>query len=115
MTVHGRSEATLNRNGVPMGGSDIYRALETVSEITKTLIVSVERPDGHYWMPLFVSLAPGAVANDRPRSALRTAIREGASSPHLPDDIIQIDAVPHTLTAKKLRYSSNASCSVNAG
>jgi acetoacetyl-CoA synthetase len=76
--------------------------VETVSDVTESLVVGVERPDGGYWMPLFVSLTPGAVLDDRLRSAIRTAIREGASPRHLPDDIIQIDAVPHTLTGKKL-------------
>jgi acetoacetyl-CoA synthetase len=109
MIVHGRSGATLNRNGVRMGSPDIYQAVETVSDVTESL----ERPDGGYWMPPFVSLAPGAVLNDRLRSAIRTAIREGASPRHLPDDIIQIDAVRHTLTGKKLRYPSSASCPVN--
>jgi acetoacetyl-CoA synthetase len=102
MIVHGRSDATLNRNGVRMGSSDIYQAVETVADVTESLVVGVERPDGGYWMPLFVSLAPGAVLDDRLRSKIRTAIREGASPRHLPDDIIQIDAVPHTLTGKKL-------------
>jgi acetoacetyl-CoA synthetase len=102
MMVHGRSDATLNRNGVRMGSSDIYRALETVSDVTESLVVGVERPDGGYWMPLFVSLAEGAVLDDRLRSAIRSAIRDGASPRHLPDDIIEIDSVPHTLTGKKL-------------
>jgi hypothetical protein len=102
MMVHGRSDATLNRNGVRMGSSDIYRALETVSDVTESLVVGVERPDGVYWMPLFVSLAEGAVLDDRLRSAIRSAIRDGASPRHLPDDIIEIDSVPHTLTGKKL-------------
>jgi acetoacetyl-CoA synthetase len=102
MMVHGRSDATLNRNGVRMGSSDIYRALETVSDVAESLVVGVERPDGGYWMPLFVSLAEGAVLDDRLRSAIRSAIRDGASPRHLPDDIIEIDSVPHTLTGKKL-------------
>jgi acetoacetyl-CoA synthetase len=102
MIVHGRSDATLNRNCVRMGSSDIYHAVETVSDVTESLIVGVEQADGGDWMPLFVSLAPGAVLDGRLRSATRTAIREGALPRHLPDDIIQIDAVPQTLTGKKL-------------
>jgi acetoacetyl-CoA synthetase len=100
--VHGRSDATLNRNGVRMGSSDIYQALEGVSGVTDSLVVGVERADGAYWMPLFVSLADGAILDDELRSAIRTAIRDGASPRHLPDDIIEISAVPHTLTGKKL-------------
>jgi acetoacetyl-CoA synthetase len=101
MIVHGRSDATLNRNGVRMGSSDIYHAVKTVSDVTESLIVGVERPDGGDRMRLFVSLAPGAVVDDRLRSAVGAAIGEGAAPPHAPDDIIQIDAVPHPLTGKK--------------
>jgi acetoacetyl-CoA synthetase len=101
MIVHGRSHAPLNRNGVRMGSSDIYHAVETVSDVTESLVEGVERPDDDDPMPLFVSLAPSAVVDDRLRSAIRAAIGEGAAPPHVPDDIIQIDAVPHPLTGKK--------------
>jgi len=102
IVVHGRSDATLNRNGVRMGSSEIYRALEVLPEVTESLVVGVEREDGGYWMPLFVSLAEGAVLDDGLRAAIQTAIRDGASPRHLPDDIIEVAAVPHTLTGKKL-------------
>ena len=93
MTLHGRSDATLNCTGVPMGSPDIHHAVQTVSDVTESLVVGVERRGG-YWVPLFVSLAPGAVVDDRRQSAIVTAIGEGASLRHPPDDIIQIDAVP---------------------
>jgi acetoacetyl-CoA synthetase len=102
VVVHGRSDATLNRKGVRMGSSDIYQAVEPVAEVSEALVVGVEQADGGYWMPLFVSLAEGAVLDEGLRSAIRTAIREGASPRHVPDEIIEVAAVPHTLTGKKL-------------
>jgi acetoacetyl-CoA synthetase len=102
VVVHGRSDATLNRNGVRMGSAEIYRALEALPEVTEALVVGVERPEGGYWMPLFVALADGVRLDQRLRSAIQAAIREGASPRHLPDDIIEVAAVPHTLTGKKL-------------
>jgi acetoacetyl-CoA synthetase len=113
MTVHGRSAATLNRKGVRMSGWDGYPAVVTASDVSDGLVVGVARRDGGYWMPLFVSVAAGAVFDDRRQSAIRFAIGEDASSRHTPDDIIQIGAVPPTLTGKELGYPSNASCSVN--
>jgi acetoacetyl-CoA synthetase len=100
--VHGRSDATLNRNGVRMGSADIYQALEAVSGVADSLVVGLERADGAYWMPLFVALQDGRVLDDELRAEIRAAIRDGASPRHLPDDIIQIAAVPNTLTGKKL-------------
>jgi acetoacetyl-CoA synthetase len=102
VVVHGRSDATLNRNGVRMGSADIYRALERLPEVAESLVVGVEQPEGGYWMPLFVALADGVALDQRMRSAIEGAIREGASPRHLPDDIIQVPAIPHTLTGKKL-------------
>jgi acetoacetyl-CoA synthase len=100
--VHGRSDSTLNRNGVRMGSGDIYRALEPMAEIEDALVIGVERPDGAYWMPLFVALTDGRRLDERLRAAIVTAIREGASPKHVPDAVIQVDAVPHTLTGKRL-------------
>jgi len=106
---HGRSDATLKRNGVRMGSPGIYHAVEAVSEVTETLVIGVERPEGNHWMLLLASLAGRAALDNHLPSAIRPAIREGASPRRLPDDIIQIDPVPHTLTGKKLRYPSGAS------
>lgn len=92
----------LNRNGVRMGSAEIYRALEALPEITEALVVGVEQPEGGYWMPLFVALADGVRVDQRLRSSIQAAIGEGASPRHLPDDIIEVAAVPHTLTGKKL-------------
>jgi acetoacetyl-CoA synthetase len=49
-----------------------------------------------------VALQDGRVLDDELRAEIRAAIRDGASPRHLPDDIIQIAAVPNTLTGKKL-------------
>jgi hypothetical protein len=49
MCLHCRSDATLNRNGVPIGSSDIHYAVQTVSDVTEPLSVKVHhcviRPD----------------------------------------------------------------------
>src|SRR6188472_4731018 len=61
VVIHGRSDSTLNRQGVRMGSADIYEAVERLPEIKESLVIGIEQPDGGYWMPLFVHLAPGAV------------------------------------------------------
>jgi acetoacetyl-CoA synthetase len=100
--VHGRSDATLNRNGIRRGSGDIYRALEPLTDILDSLIVGVEQADGGYWMPLFVSLAEGRVLDDELRAAIVAAIRRNASPAHVPDEVIQMPTIPRTLTGKKL-------------
>jgi len=102
VVVHGRSDATLNRSGVRMGSSDIYHVVEQLDEIAEALVVGVERPEGEYWMPLFVVLNPGGELDDALTGKIRRAIREGASPRHVPDEIIAVPAIPHTRTGKKL-------------
>lgn len=99
--VHGRSDATLNRFGVRFGSGDIYAALEHVSQIQDSLVVGVERPDGGYYMPLFVVLAEGCVLDDELVDRIRSDIRRYASPRHVPDDIIAAPGVPVTHTMKK--------------
>jgi len=100
--VHGRSDSTLNRNGIRMGSADIYQAVERLPEISEALVIGAERPDGGYWMPLFVVLAPGAELDDDLIGRIKSAIRDEASPRHVPDDIIAAPGVPHTRTGKKL-------------
>ncbi|MFD5553350.1 acetoacetate--CoA ligase [Streptomyces sp. NPDC127068] len=102
VVIHGRSDSTLNRQGVRMGSADIYEAVERLPEIKESLVVGVERADGGYWMPLFVHLAPDTALDDRLRALVTRTIRENLSPRHVPDEIIEIPAVPHTLTGKRL-------------
>ena len=102
VVIHGRSDSTLNRQGVRMGSADIYEAVERLPEIRESLVLGVELPDGGYWMPLFVHLAEGATLDDALRDKVKRTIRTGLSPRHVPDEIIEIPAVPHTLTGKRL-------------
>lgn len=100
--VHGRSDSTLNRNGVRMGSADIYQAAESLPEVAEALVIGAERPDGSYWMPLFIRLADGARLDEGLADRIRAAIVESASPRHVPDDIVAVPAIPHTRTGKKL-------------
>ncbi|MCJ0977901.1 acetoacetate--CoA ligase [Rhodococcus sp. ARC_M12] len=100
VVVHGRSDSTLNRNGIRMGSADVYQAVESLDEVTEALVLGIELPDGGYWMPLFV-VVPGG-ATDELRERIESVIRTQASPRHVPDDVIATPAIPHTRTGKKL-------------
>lgn len=102
VVVHGRSDSTLNRGGVRMGTADIYAAVEALDEVAEALVIGVERPDGGYWMPLFVALAPGRVLDETLVTRIGGAIRERVSPRHVPDEVIAVRGIPHTKTGKKL-------------
>src|SRR5699024_2865059 len=57
--ISGRSDATLNRHGVRLGSADIYDVVDGIDEVTESLVIGAEQPNGGYWMPLFVVLADG--------------------------------------------------------
>ncbi|MBV2354581.1 acetoacetate--CoA ligase [Streptomyces sp. J2-1] len=100
--IHGRSDSTLNRQGVRMGSADIYEVVERLPEIKESLVVGVEQPDGGYWMPLFVQLTPGTTLDDALLAHIKQAIRTQLSPRHVPDEVIEVPAVPHTLTGKRI-------------
>ncbi|GAA3631020.1 acetoacetate--CoA ligase [Streptomyces chitinivorans] len=102
VVIHGRSDSTLNRQGVRMGSADIYEVVERLPEVRESLVIGAEQPDGGYWMPLFVHLAQGARLDDALRDRIKRAIREQLSPRHVPDEIIEVEGVPHTLTGKRL-------------
>jgi acetoacetyl-CoA synthetase len=100
--ITGRSDSTINRGGVRMGTSEIYRAVLAVDEVVDALVIDVPREGTDGWMPLFVVLREGASLDDSLVKEIRTRIREDCSPRHVPDEIKQIDEVPRTLSGKAL-------------
>jgi acetoacetyl-CoA synthetase len=100
--VLGRSDATLNRHGIRIGTAEVYAALESVPEISGALIVNLDLPGGGFFMPLFVTLDDGAVLDDALRAAITGRLRTQYTARHVPDRIIQVPAIPVTLTGKKM-------------
>ncbi|HEY7890382.1 MAG TPA: acetoacetate--CoA ligase [Steroidobacteraceae bacterium] len=99
--VLGRSDATLNRFGVRIGTAEIYRTLAALPAVEDSLIVNLDLPDGGFFMPLFVKLAPGA-SLDTAADDIRDTLRREYTARHVPDEIIAVPAIPMTLTGKKM-------------
>ena len=100
--IYGRSDSTINRGGVRMGTSEIYRAVLAVDEVTDALVVDLPRQGTDGWMPLFVVLREGVSLDDSLAGAIRRRVREDCSPRHVPDEIRQITEVPRTLSGKLL-------------
>ncbi|HEY3960636.1 MAG TPA: acetoacetate--CoA ligase [Solirubrobacteraceae bacterium] len=102
--IYGRSDSTINRQGVRMGTSEIYRAADAVPEVVDALVVDIPRgPNGdELWMVLFVVLEPGATLDDELTAQVKRRIREDCSPRHVPNEIRQIELVPRTLSGKVL-------------
>jgi acetoacetyl-CoA synthetase len=108
--IVGRSDSTLNRHGVRIGTSEIYRCVEQVPGVIDSLVVALERSSGHYYMPLFVQLAPGIELDTVLDKVIRDRLRAVCSPRHVPDEIHAVSAIPYTLSGKRWRYRFCASC-----
>ena len=100
--IYGRSDSTINRGGVRIGTSEIYRAVLALDEIVDALVVDVPRAGMDSWMGLFVVLRDGAELDERLRGAIAQRVREDCSPRHVPDDVLGVPDVPRTLSGKLL-------------
>jgi acetoacetyl-CoA synthetase len=100
--VLGRSDATLNRNGIRIGTSEIYRSITGIDAVEDGLIVNLDLPGGTFFMPLFVKLAAGVELTDAVRDQIRNKLKREYSPRHVPDKIYAVPDIPYTLTGKRL-------------
>ena len=101
--VTGRSDATLNRGGVRLGTGEFYLVLEGMPELSDSLVVHLEDPEGGAGeLLLFVVIAGGEPLDDALERRIAGALRTQLSPRHVPDRIFAVPAVPRTLTGKKL-------------
>jgi acetoacetyl-CoA synthetase len=100
--IYGRSDSTINRGGIRMGTSEIYRAVLGIEEIVDALVVDLPRRGTDGWMPLFVVLREGAELDEELPREIARRVREQCSPRHVPDEVFAIEEVPRTLSGKVL-------------
>lgn len=100
--IYGRSDATINRHGIRMGTAELYRAVEAIPEVLDSLVVDLEYLGRESYMPLFVVLREGAVLDEALTKRIKAAIRDALSARHVPNEVFQVEAIPRTLSGKKM-------------
>ena len=102
--ITGRSDATLNRGGVRVGTAEIYRVAEAVEGVVDSLVVHLEAADAADpgTLLLFVVLDGDEQLDETATRRIREAIRRDLSPRHVPDEVVQVTAIPTTLSGKKL-------------
>ncbi|MGZ5311985.1 MAG: acetoacetate--CoA ligase [Solirubrobacterales bacterium] len=100
--IYGRSDSTINRSGIRMGTSEIYRAVQSVPEVLDALVVDVPREGTEGWMPLFVVLREGAELDEGLTKEIKRRIREACSPRHVPNEVYAVKEIPRTLSGKVL-------------
>jgi len=99
--IYGRSDATINRHGLRLGTSELYRAVEALPEVLDSMVVDLEYLGRASWMPLFVVLREGQALDDAMRARINNAIRDAVSPRFVPDQVYAVPEIPRTLTGKK--------------
>lgn len=97
--ILGRSDATLNKNGIRMGTAEIYSALEDIKELEDYLIIDLNL-NGKDQLILFVTLnKPIDVFISK---KIQQHLRVNCSPRHVPDKIIEVPEIPYTISGKKM-------------
>ena len=100
--IYGRSDTTINRHGIRMGTSEIYRVVEDFPQVLDSLVVDLEYLGRPSYMPLFLVLREGVTLDEQLTQQLRDKIRSALSARHVPDAIFVVPGIPRTLTGKKM-------------
>ena len=100
--IYGRSDATINRHGIRMGTAELYRAVEAFPEVLDSLVVDLEYLGRESYMPLFVVLREGVALDAGLVKRMKDSIKAALSARHVPNEILQVAAVPRTLSGKKM-------------
>jgi acetoacetyl-CoA synthetase len=102
LVIYGRSDATLNRHGIRIGTSEIYSAVHKINAVEDALIINIELDKGKHYMPLFVKLKPGFELNETLKSQINQQLKTDYSPRHVPDEIIEVNDIPYTISGKKM-------------
>ena len=94
--IHGRSDATLNRNGIRIGTAEIYEALEQLSFIEDSLVIDLPDKDGGSKLVLFLQLTTSIALDKQTINTLKAHIKNQCSPRHLPDHIFKVEDIPYT-------------------
>ncbi len=102
LVIYGRSDATLNRHGIRIGTSEIYRAVNKIEEIEDSLIVNLELDEGKHYMPLFVKIKESFELTDDIKTKINQQLKTEYTPRHVPDEIILVADIPYTISGKKM-------------
>ncbi len=100
--IYGRSDSTINRQGIRMGTSEIYRVVELIDTVADSLIIDLEMLGRESRLILFVVLQNDMVLDKTLEQTIKQKLRQELSPRHVPDEVVQIKQVPYTLSGKKL-------------
>lgn len=102
VVILGRSDATLNRQGVRIGTAEIYRNLNDIEEIEDAIIINIEKSNGDHFMPLFIQLRTGFSMTEEIQARIKKMLKTRCTPRHVPDAIYAVPEIPLTISGKKM-------------
>jgi len=99
LSIYGRSDATLNPGGVRIGTAEIYRQVDNMSELLESIAIGQEWNDD-VRVILFVILQKNRQLDDELIKKIKNTIRINTTPRHVPAKVIQVSAIPKTLSGK---------------
>ena len=99
MTIHGRSDTTLNPGGVRIGTAEIYRVVEQHPDVLESLVFGQDF-DNDVRIILAIRLVVGAKISDDLIADLKLRIRKACTPRHVPALVIAVADLPRTRSNK---------------
>jgi acetoacetyl-CoA synthetase len=103
--IHGRSDATLNPQGVRIGTAEIYNVVEKLPEIEEALAIDQEWEGGGR-IVLFVKMRPENRLDERLTALVKRKLHDEASPRHVPALVIEAPDLPHTRSGKLVEMAA---------
>jgi len=97
--ILGRSDTTLNPNGVRIGSSEIYRIVESQEEVLDSLVLGLPYKDDE---AIYLFVKTKEELDKELISNIKNELKNKLSPRHVPKDIIQVTDIPYTLSGKKI-------------
>ena len=102
--MHGRSDATLNPQGVRIGTAEIYRVVENMKEIEDSVVVG-KKVESDELVVLFVKLNEGFSLDETLIKKINANIRTNCSPRHIPAILKAVPDIPYTINGKKVEIA----------
>ena len=102
--IYGRSDATLNANGVRIGTAELYRVVEKINNIEECAAVE-HKIHNDTEIILFIKMKGNYILSDKIKNKIKTEIRNNLSPKHVPSKLFQIKDIPKTKSGKIVELS----------
>lgn len=102
VVISGRSDSTLNRDGVRMGTAEFYAVVEAHPSVDEALVVDTSQLGQDGRLLLFLKMSGGKTLTPEIKSEIISTLRKELSPRHVPDQIESVPGIPHSLNGKKL-------------